>query len=134
MAKPYIHAIASSKKFGGEPEDYLDIHVFMDSSKSVISHNGHRALTHNSWFIGVVIPKVFGEVAYRKSDGKMFIPKDVAEQHVLEDFGNKYIPTAQDYLDHLETQQWMSNGIGIPPNSVKNKKTTNPTLLTKTTD
>lgn len=31
---PYIHAELSAKRFGGVPEDYLDIHELMDSSKA----------------------------------------------------------------------------------------------------
>lgn len=50
MAKPYIHAISSAKRFGGKPEDYIEIHNLMDSSKGAIPDNRHRALTHNSWF------------------------------------------------------------------------------------
>ncbi len=30
MAKPWIHAVSSAKKFGGVPEDYFDIHNLMD--------------------------------------------------------------------------------------------------------
>ena len=37
MAKPWIHAVSSAKRFGGVPDDYLAIHEFMDSSKSTIA-------------------------------------------------------------------------------------------------
>lgn len=46
MSKPFIHAQSSAKKFGGIWEDYISIHEFLDSSKSVIADNRHRALTH----------------------------------------------------------------------------------------
>lgn len=71
MSKPLIHAYSSAKKFGGVWEDYMDIHELMDSSKSAFPDNRHRCLTHNSWFIGFIIPKVFGETFARKSDGKV---------------------------------------------------------------
>jgi len=29
MAAPYMHAKNSAKKFGGEPKDYQDIHLFI---------------------------------------------------------------------------------------------------------
>lgn len=115
MSKPYIHALSSAKKFGGTPDDYLDIHNFLDSSKSAVAHNSHRALTHNSWFISVVIPAVFGEVFERKSDGKKISSRDIAEQHVLEDYGGRFIPSAQDFLGNLNFQDWMQNGHGKPP-------------------
>jgi hypothetical protein len=31
--------------------------------------------------------------------------------HVAEDFRYKGIPTPQDYLQHMEIQPWMNNGI-----------------------
>lgn len=119
MSKPYIHAESSAKKFGGTWEDYIDIHEFMDSSKSVIADNRHRALTHNSWFISVVIPKVFGETFKRQSDGKIVSSRDIAEQHCLEDFGNRFIPSASDYINHLKLQEWMNQGLGEFPDSAK---------------
>ena len=60
MAKPHIHAVSSAKRYGGSPDDYLDIHQFMDSSKGAIADNRHRALTPHSWFLSVVLERVFG--------------------------------------------------------------------------
>lgn len=129
MSKPYIHAQSSAKKFGGTWEDYMEIHEFMDSSKSAIADNRHRALTHNSWFIGTIIPKVFGEVFQRKSDGVNVSSRDVAEQHVAEDFGNKFIPSASDYINEMEFKDWMQNGNGTPPSYAKIVNRTKSTKL-----
>ena len=92
MSKPIYHAISAAKKWGGKPEDYIDIHNFMDSSKGALPDNRHRALTHNSWFISVVIEKVFG-VSFVNSEGKVISTRDVAELHVLQDYNMKYIPS-----------------------------------------
>jgi hypothetical protein len=81
MSKPWIHAVSSVRKFGGVPEDYLDIYQLMDSSKGVMSDNRHRALTHNSWFLSTILEKIFG-VNIKNSDGC-----DVS----VRDFGNRYI-------------------------------------------
>ena len=110
MAKPLIHAKNSARKFGGHYTDYMEIHEFMDSSKSVIGDGRHRALTHNTWFISVVIPRVFGETMVRESDGMLISTRDIAEQHVLEDYGMRFIPTAADFLSEMEHQDWMLNG------------------------
>lgn len=131
MAKPFIHAKSSAKRFGGQPEDYVDIHKFMDSSKGAIASNVHRALTHNSWFISEVIERVKFANSTKESpggrfytiinsDGKEVSVREIAEQHVLEDFGMKYIPTAQDYLENLEFKDWMNNGRSGAPSSFKN--------------
>lgn len=120
MSKPYIHAVSSVKKFGGTPEDYLPIHEFIDSSKSVIADNRHRALTHNSWFISTVIPRVFGEVFKRPSDGVVISSRDIAEQHVLEDYRMKFVPSASDFLNLIPFEMWMQNGEKGAPASYQN--------------
>lgn len=117
MAKPYTHALNSAKKYGGTFEDYMEIHEFIDSSKAAYPSVKHRALTHNSWFIGVVLPKVFGETFKRKSDGVIISTRDIGEQHVLEDFQGKFIPTPQDFLQEMDFKDWMDNGNGEPPSS-----------------
>ncbi len=112
MSKPIIHAKSSAEKFGGKWNDYIEIHEFMDSTKGVISDNRHRALTHNSWFLNNVIERVFGRIIIN-SENKEVSVKAIAELHVLEDFGNKFIPSAQDYLQEIEFKGWMK-GQGIP--------------------
>lgn len=123
MSKPWIHSKNSAKKFGGLPQDYMEIHNFMDSSKSCIGDNRHRALTHNSWFIGSNGPleRIFGTVIIN-SDKKEVSVRDIGEQHILEDFGMKYIPTAQDYLQEIEIKDWMNNGKGCPSSFKKIEK------------
>lgn len=119
MAKPYFHSQSSAKKYGGTWEDYMEIHEFMDSSKAAFPDNRHRALTHNSWFIGTVLPRVFGEIFRRKSDNKIVNTRDIGEQHVLEDYKFKFIPTVQDFLQEMDFLPWMQNGVGEGPSSHK---------------
>jgi len=118
MAKPWIHAQSSAKKFGGIPEDYIEIHNLMDSSKGAIPDNRHRALTHTSWFLSTILEKVFG-VTIKNSDGKTVSVRDIGEQHILEDYGGKFIPTAQDFLQEIRHSDWMNNGREVPPSCAK---------------
>lgn len=122
MSKPYIHAQSSARKFGGTWEDYIEIHEFLDSSKAVIADNRHRALTHNSWFISVVIPRVFGEIFKRKSDGVNVSSRDIAELHVLEDYRKRFIPAASDFLSAIPFEPWMQNGEKGSPKSYQGLK------------
>lgn len=103
--KPFLHSEISVKKFGGRVEDYLPLHNFMDSSKSSYPLNTHRAILHHSFGI-FILEKVFGEVI-TNSDGKKVSVRDVGEQHCLDDLG--FIPTVQDYLEHMEYQEWMGD-------------------------
>lgn len=128
MSKPYIHALSSAKKHGGSPDDYIDIHNLMDSSKAAFADNRHRALTHNAWFIGYILEKIFGATR-TNSAGRVYSVRDIGEEHVLEDFAGKFIPTVQDYFAEMSFQDWMQNGQGTPPSykkvieHVKGKKT-----------
>lgn len=118
MSKPHIHAESSAKKFGGKPKDYIEIHNLLDSSKAALCDQRHRALTHNSWFIGVILERIFG-VTITNSEGKEVSVRDIGEQHALEDFGGKFIPSAQDWLINLTMQDWMDNGKGQPNSRAK---------------
>ena len=121
MAKPMIHAISSARKFGGVPEDYLEIHQLMDSSKGALPDNRHRALTHNSWFIqpNGSLERVFG-VSFTNSDGQLVQTRDIGEQHILEDFGG-FIPTVEDYLGEVEYEPWLNGGFP-PPSKMGGKR------------
>ncbi len=130
MSKPYIHAKSSAKRFGGKPEDYEEIHTFMDSSKSAFPTNAHRCLTHQSWFIFNVIERIKFHNSLPctpdnrfplilNSDRKEVSVRDVAEQHILEDYKGKFIPSAADFLNEMEFKSWMQNGEGVPPSFKK---------------
>lgn len=121
MSKPYIHALSSVRRWGGEPEDYLPIHNLMDKSKGTIADSRHRALTHNAWFISEILEQIFG-VVIENSAGRKVSVRDVGEQHVMEDYGNRFIPSAQDFLEGIPMKEWMIAGKGEAPPSVKNIK------------
>lgn len=152
MSKPVIHAKSSSKRYGGTPDSYIDIHQWMDSSKSYFGDNRHRLLWHSTAGC-FYVEKIFGinyekleqlRIKYdlpesfikdyenqkqidresgtelRNSEGRKFSIRDVAEQHCLEDFRHKFIPTPQDYLSEMFIKDWMNNGVGELPDSAKN--------------
>lgn len=123
MSKPYIHAVSSAKKWGGVPEDYLAIHDLMDSSKGTIADSRHRALTHNAWFLSVILEKIFGH-NITNSNGRLVSVRDIGEQHILEDYGGRFIPSAQDFLQEIELKEWMVKGMGEPPSFGKLVKRT----------
>lgn len=116
MANAYIHSKSSAKRYGGVPIEYLAIHMKMDCSKAYVSDNRHRALTHTNFWIHEVMIPLFG-YTIKNSVGREVCVKDLCEQHILEDFGMKFIPTAQDYLENMEFKDWMQNGIKSHPTS-----------------
>jgi len=121
MANAWIHSKSSARRFGGEPNDYLPIHEKMDCSKAYFSSNAHRALTHHMFWVMEVMVPLFG-YTIKNSEGNDVSVKDICEFHILEDFGMRYIPTAQDYLENLDFQDWMQNGIKDFPSSFRKLK------------
>lgn len=101
--KPFIHSKSSAKKYGGHPEDYLDIHDFMDSSKAALADVRHRAILHSA-FGCFVVEKVFGTTRVN-SAGKTYSTRDIAEDHCIEDLG--FIPTVEHWFKSMEIQPWM---------------------------
>ena len=105
--KPILHAKGSVRRWGGEIQDYLPIHDFIDSSKAVMPDMRHRALLHSAFGI-YIVEKVFGHILVN-SDGKEVSTRDIAEKHVIEDMGT--IPTAESYLKHLPMMSWLGGPV-----------------------
>lgn len=105
MGHAYHHALSSAKRFGGQAEDYQEIHDFLDSSKMTYADFRHRALLHNTFGV-FICEKVFGHYIVN-SDGKHIPVRVIAEQHVREDC-NGYIPTPKEWLDTIKAKEWMN--------------------------
>lgn len=101
--KPYLHAQKTVRKYGGEPEDYLPIHDFLDSSKQNFPDMRHRAMLHNSFGI-YIAERVFGTFIVNSENKKVQV-RDVAEMHIIEDMGR--IPTVGDYLRGMPMYDWL---------------------------
>jgi len=94
---PYKHAQISQKRWGGEVEDYLLIHEFIDSTKTLCADNRHRIL-HTHWALDNILLPLFGRTLIN-SDGKSVPVKEMIERdHFLPDFSNKFIPTLNDFV------------------------------------
>ncbi len=102
--KPFLHSKIHVKKYGGVPEDYADIDDFLDSSKQAVADVRHRAILHSA-FGCFIVEKVFGRTRIN-SEGKEYSPRDIAENHIIQDLG--FIPTMEHYLNNLTLQPWMS--------------------------
>ncbi len=107
MAQSYYHAQASSKKYGGTPEDYLPIHEWIDQFKSTFGDVRHRALLHHAkgpW----MAQEVFGQfIEIEKAGGgkKKVMVRDIAESHIVEDLG--WLPAPSDWLSCMDCKVWM---------------------------
>jgi hypothetical protein len=100
----YYHAVISSKKHGGKPEDYQKLHDFIDSSKATLADVRHRALLHSSFGI-YLCEQLFGHTI-KNTDGTEVPTRLLAEEHILEDLG--FIPTVEHWLAEMPLRKWMS--------------------------
>jgi hypothetical protein len=95
------HCRVSQKRWGGQPEDYYDIHDFIDCTKELCPDSRHR-IFHTMWAVKNIVVPVFGHTLVN-SDGKSVDIKDMCERdHLLVDFHNKYIPTLADFVAAIE--------------------------------
>ena len=102
--KPLVHSKNSVKRYGGNIDDYYKIHDWFDQTKAAWADVRHRAVLHSSFGI-YIAEQVFGEYI-TNADGKMVSVRDIAEDHVAEDFGGK-IPSIQEWLEEIPIKDWM---------------------------
>lgn len=101
------HAQSAARKWGGKPEDYIEIQEFIDSSKQIIGDVRHRSLYHHT--VGVwLCQKVFGRtISVTRTHRPIEVPvRLIAERHILEDLG--WLPSPADYIDGMPIKTWMS--------------------------
>ena len=60
MAHPLEHSKSSARKFGGKPEDYDHLHLWMAETKSWFGDSLHRMFRHHSEGI-FEMEKTFGK-------------------------------------------------------------------------
>lgn len=106
MAHCYYHALSSVKKWGGEVDDYLDLHQWFDQSKAIFADPRHRALRHHAEGI-FMLETVFGATLVN-ADARTVPVRLVGEQHVIEDLG--FIPSFADWARLIEPRPWMLKG------------------------
>lgn len=106
----YQHAVSAAHKWGGSPEDYLEIETFIDSSKQVLGDVRHRSMYHHT--MGVFLcEKIFGStISIDKGKHTVQVPvRLIAERHIIEDLG--WLPTPADYIKDMQIKQWMSGKV-----------------------
>lgn len=106
----WYHAKSAAHKWGGEPEHYLPIEEFIDSSKQVIGDARHRSLYHHT--LGVFLAQeIFGKtLTVVKKNTSIQVPvREIAERHIIEDLG--WLPSPKDYIDGMTAAPWMTGAI-----------------------
>ena len=109
MAHAYHHAVSSARAWGGTPDDYLQVHAWLDSSKLVLADFRHRMLHHHAegcW----QAERLFG-VTISNSAGRTVPVRLIAERHIKEDLGR--IPSLADWACCIRPEPWMGRTGGL---------------------
>ncbi len=108
MANSWVHAQASARHFkAGKPEDYHDIHLWIDQFKSQQGDVRHRSFLHNTNG-PFMAEQVFGparDILGWDGQMKSILVRDICETHIMEDLG--WIPSPSDWLSCMECKVWM---------------------------
>lgn len=97
------HSKSSASKWGGLPEDYHDIHLMVDSSKSGMGDIRHRAMFHHTEGT-FLMERIFGP--YRQVGSRQVPIRDIVERHIVEDLG--FLPTFQWWAEQMAINPAMS--------------------------
>lgn len=98
---PRQHSRISVRRWGGVESDYYPIHAFIDSTKTLCADARHRIL-HTHWAIQHIVVPIFGHTIVN-ADNKHVDVKDMCERdHLLADYGNRFIPTLDDFVSSIE--------------------------------
>ena len=98
----WYHAKSAAHKWGGKPEDYIEIEEFIDSSKKIVGDVRHRSMYHHTQGVWLC-QELFGRTI---KIGKTEVPvRLIAEQHIIEDLG--WLPSPADYIKNMELRTWM---------------------------
>jgi hypothetical protein len=93
------HSLLSQKKFGGDADDYLTVHKFMDTSKLFYFDIRHRILLHHTYGIDLCIRK-FGDMIINSANKKVMI-RDIAAEHCREDLCG-IVPTLNNWFKYVD--------------------------------
>lgn len=97
----FHHASLSQKRWGGQINDYIEIHRLIDSTKVLCSDNRHR-IFHTLWAVKEIVIPVFGEV-FTNNDGHSVDVKALCEKdHLLVDYHHRFIPTLSDFVNAID--------------------------------
>lgn len=103
------HAQSAARKWGGTPQDYIEIEEFIDSSKVSLGDVRHRSLYHHTEGVWLC-QRIFGRtitVTKKNGHGTVEVPvRLIAERHIQEDLG--WLPSPADYLKNTPVEKWMS--------------------------
>lgn len=100
--KPLQHARITAHRYGGEWQDWIAIHDWIDRSKMIFPSMQHRMFLHSDFGEWLTI-KIHGD-SIKASDGTVVSTGDVFRDHQVEDLGR--IVSLSEWLREIDAEYW----------------------------
>jgi len=101
--KPLQHARITAHRFGGEWQDWIAIHDWIDRSKAIFPSMQHRMFLHSDFGEWLAV-MIHGEAISAKH-GAVVSTRDLFRDHQVEDLGR--VVTLAEWLREVDTDYWM---------------------------
>jgi len=100
--KPLQHARITAHRYGGEWQDWIAIHDWIDRSKAIFPSMQHRMFLHSDFGEWLAV-RIHGE-AIEAEDGTVIPTRDLFRDHQAEDLGR--VVTLAEWLREIDTDYW----------------------------
>src|SRR5215468_2722902 len=100
--KPLQHARITGRRYGGEWQDWIAIHDWIDRSKAIFPSMQHRMFLHSDFGEWLTV-KIHGE-AIEAKDGTVIPTCDLFRDHQVEDLGR--VVTLAEWLREISADYW----------------------------
>lgn len=100
--KPLQHARITAHRYGGEWQDWIAIHDWIDRSKMIFPSMQHRMFLHSDFGEWLTV-KIHGD-SIRASDGVVVSTVDLFRDHQVEDLG-RVVPLSE-WLCAIDAEYW----------------------------
>jgi len=101
--KPLQHARITARRYGGEWQDWIAIHDWIDRSKMIFPSMQHRMLLHSDFGEWLAV-RIHGE-KIGAEDGTIISTRDLFRDHQVEDLGR--VVTLAEWLREIDADYWM---------------------------
>jgi len=100
--KPLQHARITAHRYGGEWQDWIAIHDWIDRSKAIFPSMQHRMFLHSDFGEWLVV-RIHGG-AIKAKDGTVIPTRFLFRDHQFEDLGR--VVTLAEWLSEVDTDYW----------------------------
>jgi hypothetical protein len=100
--KPLQHARIAAHRYGGEWQNWIAIHDWIDRSKAIFPSMQHRMFLHSDFGEWLAI-RIHGE-ALEAKDGTVISTRNLFRDHQVEDLGR--VVTLAEWLREIDADYW----------------------------